>query len=62
MRRGMQKKDVLSDSPFGLPLSLTLLPERMRSLGYATAMVGKCGPGPEALGVALLSFSGRLFV
>ena len=42
---GMQLKDVLSDSPFGLPLELTLLPERMRQVGYATAMAGKWDVG-----------------
>ena len=42
---GMQEKDVLSDSPFGLPLELALFPERMRQLGYATHLVGKWDVG-----------------
>ncbi|KAH8046912.1 glycosyl transferase [Aureococcus anophagefferens] len=42
---GMQEKDVLSDSPFGLPLELALFPERVRQLGYATHLVGKWDVG-----------------
>lgn len=40
-RTGMQNFVIPLFGPFGLPLEFTLLPERLRELGYSTNMVGK---------------------
>ena len=46
---GMDQWSVRSDSPFGLELSYTLLPEHLKSLEYSTYMVGKWDLGHYSL-------------
>ena len=40
-RVGMQHYVVLGAGPYGLPLDQTLLPQKLKSLGYTTHMIGK---------------------
>lgn len=41
MRTGMQDSVIHATEPRGVPLTETFLPEKLRSVGYRTAMVGK---------------------
>ncbi|XP_049808943.1 arylsulfatase B-like [Schistocerca nitens] len=41
LHTGMQHLVILEPEPWGLPLNETLLPQRLRGLGYATHAVGK---------------------
>ena len=41
IRNGMQHATIANSSPWGLPLNETLLSDKLKSLGYATAIVGK---------------------
>ncbi|XP_024878388.1 arylsulfatase B-like [Temnothorax curvispinosus] len=41
MRMGMQGEDIQGGEPRGLPLSVRILPEHLRGLGYTTKLIGK---------------------
>lgn len=40
-KTGMNHNVIIGDSPFGLPLSEQLLPQKLQSLGYKTHLIGK---------------------
>ena len=45
----MQHYVILGTSPYGLPLDQELLPEKLKSLGYSTHMIGKWHQGHFAV-------------
>jgi len=55
MRDGLQQAVIKSASPYGMPLNLTILPQELQKVGYATHMIGKWHLGffaPEYLPTA----------